>query len=384
MKSEHIALITTSYPIGEAGREAAGSFVADFVQMLRKHVSVSVIAPGAQNTDARTETGVREVTYRAPRQPLSILRPYHPADLLAIWTTLRNGSRALSNLIRDDKPDHLFALWVLPSGYWAMKAAQRNHIPYSTWALGSDIWTLGKLPIVKRILKSVLSNSQSNFADGIELKSQVAAISNRGCHFLPSTRDFPVSGNKKLALTPPYRLAYLGRWHINKGVDLLCDALMGLDETVWQRIKAVRICGGGPLEASIKAQSQNMKAKGLPVEVGGYLSKTEAADLLNWADYLLIPSRIDSIPVIFSDAMKAKCPVICTPVGDLPRLVADHKVGVVAKGLDSGMLATAIAKATKYPPHGFDLQLIRAAEAFNLERIIPKYLKHIATEERPA
>ena len=39
-------------------------------------------------------------------------------------------------------------------------------IPYSTWALGSDIWSFRNIPFVKDILKRVLKESQIGFADG--------------------------------------------------------------------------------------------------------------------------------------------------------------------------------------------------------------------------
>jgi glycosyltransferase involved in cell wall biosynthesis len=382
MKLKHIALITTSYPTGESGKEAAGSFVADFAQTLCNFVSVTVIAPGSQNSERRTIRGVREITYRAPRQPLSNLRLFSPTDLLALQITMHNGKRALNKLIQHDKPDHLFALWVLPSGYWAMKTSQRYHIPYSTWALGSDIWTLGKLPIVRRILKCVLSGSKYNFADGIQLRDQVLDISGKECCFLPSTRSFPLQVKKRLSQNPPFRLAYLGRWHPNKGVDLLCDAITRLKESDWRRIEAVRICGGGPMETTIKTRIKRLRAEGRPIEIGGYLSKNEAADLLNWADYLLIPSRIESIPVIFSDALKAKCPVICTPVGDLPRLVVDHQIGFMAKDVSSDSFAVAIAEAIKCRPCEYDSRLVIAAHEFDLDRIIPRFLDLIASVER--
>ncbi len=51
---------------------------------------------------------------------------------------------------------------------------------------------------------------------------------------------------RDIALRAPYRLAFLGRWHPNKGTDLLLDALHQLRDEDWHRIEAVRIAGGAP------------------------------------------------------------------------------------------------------------------------------------------
>jgi len=237
--------------------------------------------------------------------------------------------------------DIVLALWALPSGLWAQRAAKKLNIPYATWALGSDIWSLGRLPVVRTLLANVMAEAALRFADGYGLSDEVEKICGQPCKFLPSARQLPVCG-LPLNHKPPYRLAFLGRWHPNKGIDLLLDALDRLTEEDWSRIEGVRIAGGGPLESVVQEKVKYIKRKGYPVFLEGYMDAHEAAELLVWSDLVMIPSRIESIPVIFSDALQACRPVMATPVGDFPRLAADPGVGNLLT-LTKAATATSIA-----------------------------------------
>lgn len=376
---QHIAVITTSFPNGEAGSEAAGSFVSDFAEALAEHVNVTVIAP-SQTRKADEHLGNLTIRrFAVPKLPLSLLSPYNPFHLFGIIKTLHTGNYAIQQLVREKKVDHILALWALPSGYWAGNVCKRYGIPYSTWALGSDIWTFKKLPLVNRILATVLRNSHTCFADGYLLKKDVEAISGRSCEFLASSRNLPVVEKKRLSNTPPYRLAFLGRWHPNKGIDLLLDSLELLSSEDWREIEEVRIYGGGPLDKVVRSEYDYLKKAGRPVAVGGYLGKAQAAELLNWADYLLIPSRIESIPVVFSDAMQAGCPVVATPVGDLPRLMGDNKVGILADGVTAEAFARAMRAALAVPPERFSPGLKEACKMFDVYRTANRLLELILT-----
>jgi glycosyltransferase involved in cell wall biosynthesis len=238
------------------------------------------------------------------------------------------------------------------------------------WTLGSDIWTLSRIPGVRGVLRRTLAQANRCFADGIELARQTSILGGREVEFLPSTRR--ISGRRTSAsrTAPPYRLLFLGRWHRNKGVDLLLEALGLIKEADWRRIAAVDVCGGGPLHDEVMREVGKLRAAGRPVSSRGYLDKAAAEEAILAADYLLIPSRIESIPVVFSDAMKLACPVVCTPVGDLPNLVADAPAcGIVASDIDAQAFANALSMALARSPAEFlDATRSRAAQ-FDLSAI---------------
>lgn len=339
-----VVLVTTSFPESVSGREAAGGFVLDFARALANRAGVSVVAPGSEAGRDSVE-GLAVRRYPVPMQPLSLLSPLNPAHWRAIVRTLKSGRRALSAELGERSADHVLALWALPSGYWARACARAYKVPYSVWALGSDIWSLGKIPLLRPVLRSVLRGATHRFADGFALAEDVRAISGKDCLFLASARKFPALPDAVERRGPPYRLAYLGRWHPNKGTDLLLEALCMLPEEVWRRIEAVRIAGGGPLEPQIRAGCEKLRRAGRPLELEGYMNPNEAAALFAWTDYVCIPSRIESIPVVFSDALQAGRPVIATPVGDLPRLLENGSAGVLADAATGSAYAAALRAA---------------------------------------
>ncbi len=364
---KRILLVTTSYPDVGEGKAAAGVFVRDFARALAvAGVAVEVVAP-ASNAGQREDEGVTESRFAVPRLPLSLLRPTHIQDWSAIFSTLAQGRQAVSAACARNRPDHILALWALPSGAWAQHAARRFGIGYSTWALGSDIWSLGKIPLLRQYLGRVMRHAQHRFADGFQLSEDVKAICGLQCEFLASSRDFGLPSSRAVSAAPPYRLAFLGRWHVNKGIDLLLDALESLSVQDWAKIAAVKLHGGGPLEVLVRERAHALQLSGRPVEVGGYLDLEGARELFEWTDYVLLPSRIESIPVVFSDAMQARRPVIATPVGDLPQLLqgTQGSCGELSADATAKSIAVAISTALQSSPAHFNLQLSAMAQTFD-------------------
>lgn len=372
----HIVLVTTSFPESVSGSEAAGGFVSDFAGALSRRVAVTVVAPGTRDGHAFSD-GIDVHRYRVSKQPLSLLRPQNPAHWPAIFRTLQSGRRALGAVLDQRPANHILALWALPSGYWARACARRTKVPYSVWALGSDIWALGRVPLIRSVLRTVLRDAAHRFADGLALAEDVRAISQMSCHFLASARHFPIAEDTPARRGPPYRLAYLGRWHRNKGTDLLLEALDRLPETAWDRIEAVRIAGGGPLEPEIRAACEKFKAAGRPMALQGYMDPNEAAALFAWTDFVCIPSRIESIPVVFSDALQARKPVIATPVGDLPRLLEDGAAGVLAEAPTASAYAAAIEAAVTRPVSAASASLEALRRQFDVEAIVDEFLQQL-------
>lgn len=122
-----------------------------------------------------------------------------------------------------------------------------------------------------------------------------------------------------------------------------------------------------------------LKQQGRPIMVGVYLDKEAAATLINWADYLLLPSRIESIPVIFSDAMQLRTPIIATPVGDVPRLFDKHKVGVLATKAAASEYANAIQRGLRQNVSEFGAAIDLAAKDFDLVSVIREFVSKLET-----
>lgn len=367
MTAPALVLITTSFPIRGDGSEAAGSFVSDLAEELAKHLPVRVVAPGSVSIREPWAANVEVFRYAAPAKPLSTLKPWLPGDLRALASVLREGQTMTRAAVQAGPTAHMLALWALPSGHWARTVSRSCGVPYSVWTLGSDIWALGRIPLLRGHLRRVLAGAHTCYSDGLKLAEDTRRIAEREVLFLPSTRRIDRRRTRPLKSEPPYRLLFLGRWHRNKGVDLLLDALALLDDADWRRIEVVEICGGGSLESQVKQGVQALQAAGRQVELRGFLDKSAAEDAILRADYLLIPSRIESIPVVFSDAMKLGCPVLANPVGDLPRLVGEPpQCGRVAEFQDCSRYASLMSAALHQPPLEFSKGLEKMARRFDL------------------
>ncbi len=352
MSTDAVLVISTSYPAAGDGSEAAGAFVADFVEALSAHVPVRVVGPGRSEGP---EAGAAVPTWRfsAGTRPLSLLSPLKPWHWPAIVGTLRSLRRQALAASADGGVAHVLALWVLPSGWAARVVARSLGIRYSVWALGSDIWSLGRLPVVKGFLARVIRDAEAAYADGLQLARDAERLGGRRVEFMSSCRSLSGERSRPVADVAPYRFLYLGRWHPNKGTDLLFDALDLLDDEDWRRIAEVHVAGGGPLRPLVEQRVRRLVDAGRPVRLSGFLDRAAAERALAEADRLLLPSRIESIPVVFSDALAYGLPVVSMPAGDLPGLLVDGG-GWVASAVDGDAFAQALRSSLAPAPGVLD------------------------------
>jgi glycosyltransferase involved in cell wall biosynthesis len=364
-----IALVTTSYPIAGDGSEAAGAFVADLVEALSEYVDVRVVAPGLSTEIQFRSQEIQVFRFKAPEAPLSNLKLWRPDQLISILRVLRSGQKALDLALDHSEVCHILALWALPSGHWAKQAGKRAGVPYSVWTLGSDIWSLGKIPVIRKYLAGILSEAEFCYSDGLQLAQDTEHLSKRPVNFLPSTRSITARRRKPARSKAPYRFVFIGRWHLNKGIDLLTEALHLLSADDWEKIESIRIFGGGPLRKSITSSVNNLRNAGRPCFLGGYITRAIAEEEITQADYLVIPSRIESIPIIFSDAMKLGCPVIATPAGDLGQLVKKFNVGILTEEINAMAIQDAISRSLEIRASSFAKNIICASDEFDLGKI---------------
>lgn len=378
MSRDSLLMVTTSYPQSGDGSEAAGAFVADLAAELATRLPVRVVAPGPTAGAQDEHDGVRVRRFASPGRPMSLLAPGNPLHWPTILSTLSSLRRETLAIAADGRVAHTLALWVLPSGWAAAALQHQSGIPYSVWALGSDIWALGRVPGVRQVLAKIAKGAEHRYADGLELAAGAQALTDRGFEFLPTTRRLPGLPPRRFATAPPYRFLFLGRWHPNKGIDLLLEALGQLDDAHWPLVREVHIAGGGPMESQVRAAVSRLADAGRPVRLSGFLDSGQATQALAEADYLILPSRVESIPVIFSDAIKAGAPVLATPVGDLPALLAGPSpCGLLAKGVTAPAIAEMLAKALRSYPSHFSAGMATMAERFDLARIADRIVGSI-------
>jgi glycosyltransferase involved in cell wall biosynthesis len=230
--------------------------------------------------------------------------------------------------VRRFRPDRILACWALPSGIFAAVAGKFMSVPYDVWCLGSDVWKAGDYPMGETILRAVLRRADRRFADGYGLSARVKAIGGLSCEFMPSCRPLAFLPRTAPVQQGQLRLVCVGRLHPDKGQDILIDALGQVKERLGDF--QLRVFGDGPLRPSLEKQAASLGMAD-SIFFGGVIDEGTLTQELAAADVAVIPSRIESIPNIFSEALRASCPLIVTDVGDMGDLCRRYECGWVAK-----------------------------------------------------
>jgi len=376
----HILLLTSSYPMYENdAKAAAGLFVKDFAHELSKKMNVSVITQMTvqqrMNGSTLFDSGIEVIrfSWSGVNRPLSTLRL--PKDLPLILSVMLNGTWTSLKIMRTKKVDVILALWAIPSGLWALVLKWIYKTPYVVWCLGSDIWDYGSKPIISKVLRVILHQSCVLFADGFQLKDDVKILSGKKCLFLASSRLMKADPAVKAELVPDKKnYLFIGRYHYNKGPDILIEAIAKLEPSVKKQVY-FHFFGGGPLESRLRKMIKAYDLTGV-ICLKGYIEQKEAAAYLKECDALVIPSRIESIPVILSDAMQLECPVLVSDVGDMGKIVRMYNAGIIFPSNSPAKLAKAIEKSF-YEKENYTEGREKLVAMFDLPRTVETFMDRI-------
>lgn len=119
----------------------------------------------------------------------------------------------------------------------------------------------------------------------------------------------------------------------------------------------------------------------------GYLEWRWAGEVANveWyynnARCLIIPSRWEGVPNVLIEAMLAGCPVISTPVSDMPNILGNSERGILCEGVEAKHIADGIRKFSKLDSSEINEMRLRsqmyAVQNFSINNMINKYIKVI-------
>jgi len=286
-----------------------------------------------------------------------------------------NGIKNTFTINKRFSIDRTLCMWAVPSGIFGLAGKFTQNIPYDVWILGSDIWKIRRIPVLgKLILKMVLKNADRVFADGIHLCKEANELTGVTCEFLASSRKLPSPQNKALPLvsTGLKHFIFVGRYHINKGPDLFIKAVSRLPQETREAIH-VHMFGLGPMETELKDMISEHRLHKY-ISLNGPIQSQEFSNYLDSVSFLVIPSRVESIPVVFSDALQIGTPVISTPVGDLTDLITKFNCGIIAADVSAEALASAIEKAIAMGKDHFKEGIENACKYFEIGNSVERWL----------
>jgi glycosyltransferase involved in cell wall biosynthesis len=146
-------------------------------------------------------------------------------------------------------------------------------------------------------------------------------------------------------------------------VDVLLEAMARYLKAGWEG--HLHMFGGGPLGEWVHERASQEDLRGR-VSVGGYTTAEMVVSYLAACDCLVIPSRLESIPVILSDALQMGKPVLASDVGDMGDLLREHPAGLVVPAENPIALAEAMREMATTDRGRFIPHIRALAETFNL------------------
>jgi len=369
----HIGVITSSF----------GQFVQDFCTALAETGRVvTIVTQDPRSFAGKPPPGItiHRVFWAGGDRALGYMNPYNPRDALLMISLFRNASRLLGRLVEAHPFDHVLALWAVPGGCLAWALKRKHRIPFTSWCLGSDIWTYGKIPVLKHVVRRVLKASDLVFADGLKLAEDVEALSGRSCPFMPTCRRLDRALSRPPAVDGEgMQFLFVGRYARVKGVDLLLEAM-----SKYRRLGhrgTLNMFGWGPEEDFIRKRASRPDLRDC-VQVHGYADEATFVSYATACDCLLIPSRIESIPVVFSDALQMKKPVIATEVGDMGLLMKQSPVGILIPPGDMEALCRAMCEMSESDVSQFVSNIEILSGTFDVKKTASNWLKKVEAGAR--
>lgn len=372
-----ICILTSSYPT-HPKNDLAGTFARNFaIELVNQKHNVTVLTQQVNNTENNFDTNIELVRFSwlGEKKQASTLKIYNPKDLLAIFSLIINGTKILKQLLSKNDYDIILALWTVPAGLWAYLATKKNKKPYIIWSLGSDIWTYGRSKYTSWIIKKIIKKSLLTFADGFELCKEIKKISGKNCDFLPTTRVLPKPYNIKYKfLKNKINFLFIGRYHKTKGPDILIKAISLLPKNI-KKQSFFNFYGTGEMEDFLKQEIVKLNIKN--VKINGSIDSQKVSNLMSQVDYLIIPSRFDSIPVVFSEALQSNLPIIATDTGDTGNLIKKFNIGLVCKKENPKDLSKTITKIIKIDRKKFLKNIKIATKIFNNKESVKTFIKKV-------
>jgi glycosyltransferase family 4 len=222
-------------------------------------------------------------------------------------------------LLNELRPDvvHINGCW-LPQLAFFQWAAQSLQIPVvlsthgmlDPWILKRHYWTK-KWPAIHLYQRALVKRGDLIHATSeMERRNLFFLGWNPRICYIPNAvniDDFPIKDSWNLRR----RIVYLGRLHVQKGIELLLEALSLMKRELVDY--EVIIAGEGEPDyvQALKTKSNRLGLKGLVKFAGGVYGE-EKVHLLQSADFSVLPTYSECFGIVVAEAMACGTPVITT------------------------------------------------------------------------
>ncbi len=257
-------------------------------------------------------------------------RYVYPPKVLRSWygrCFLRSVQLTFQRVVREFRPDLVFAPWAYPDGWAAVELSRNAGVPVVVKVHGSDILALSRYPgRVRRTVETlscadcVVAVSQHLTQRMVELGADAARL-RVVYNGIDTDAFFPGDRRRSrtaLALdhSTPIVL-FVGNLVPVKGVDVLLEACALL---VRGGVEFhCHVVGDGPLRAKAQKQAQRL---GLSQHVVFHGSRPhgELPDWYRAANVVALTSHSEGVPNVLLEAAACGTPFVATNVGGVPEI----------------------------------------------------------------
>lgn len=323
-----VLLLTSSYPRFRG--DYAGCFVEAFAQSLTEYYEVEVLtlpSKGAPASEVRGGINIHRIDYLIP-QRLQLLDGC--ADLPSLLQESLGAKAQIPLMLVNflyralrlaKRADLICSHWAVPSGLVAAITSRLLGRPHVMVEHSAGLHLLRRTWAGRKLLQLLSKGTERAVFVSQDLLARYREV-------LPefgSTEVIPMGIDCDALKTPlksviGRNILFLGRLTHIKGLDLLIEALTGLEGF------ELTVAGDGLLREKLEADCAH---KGLSVSFLGYVEPQQRHRLLAETDLVVVPSRVlpdgrtEGLPVVCLEAMAAGRVVVAARVGGISELIED-------------------------------------------------------------
>jgi glycosyltransferase involved in cell wall biosynthesis len=158
---------------------------------------------------------------------------------------------------------------------------------------------------------------------------------------LSNAVNIPDKISKNIGHPKPLRFLFVGRFALNKGINILAEAVKQLNQEGYEKDFAFDLVGKGPLFETYK-QKYNFEN----FRFAGFADDATLETLYRDDDLFVLPTLFEGMPTVVLEAMARSMPIIVTDVGATLEMV-DKSNGYIIEKNDINSLKNAILHYSK-------------------------------------
>lgn len=368
-----VLTFTSLFPNAEQPRH--GLFVAERLRHLcaSGRVEATVVAPVPWFPSRSRRFGRYGAYARVPareiRDGITVLHPRYPAiprvGMSVAPALMAAGVRAcVSDLA--PRVDVIDAHYFYPDGVAAVALGRKLRKPVVVTARGTDLNVIPDHALPRAQIRRAARDAAGLITVSGALRERLVALG------VPRERVQVLRNGVDLA-----RFAPLDRDAIRARLGLAGPVLLAVGNLVPEKNHALAlaalghlpgatllVAGDGPLRGALEAQAARLGVAAR-VRMPGGVTQDALAGYYNAADALLLTSAREGMPNVVLEALACGTPVVATPVGGVPEVIATPEAGRLAKESTAEGVADAVRTLLADPPARADTR--RYAERFGWE-----------------